>query len=476
VTGPARIRAPKPARLAPATGSKRSLTTVRESVSLLRYGPAVMDVLPRVAGNPRLRATTVLQMQRDCGNAAVARALMRRPADVSRKCGCEAKPREEQCEDCRAQATGVQRQAAAVDVIQRVSLNPLDWASDLLRSVTGDADAGEQEAQRDADTKAGDLDNQSSSRSGEFQGDAASQQSAIEGDAQARNGQITQQSTAQGAAVQSQAQTRSAQLTAQSASQGAALQQAAASASTRLESDERGLETQTRSTASAATQQAASDVSATQSAADATAASVNSRWTAVENSGTSRMESLTSQTQGLVDQRTALIEEYQSPGAHDPEAFQKRWRGLQQQVDRAEQQQGSLQRAEESASAVNGEAETTWSRMSGRGQSVMGRVESLAESAWSGFQGRWTALQGVAGQVVSGVRQRVSAAVDGLKNLAGGAWSGLRDLAGQAAARVGEVATSAWNGLKERATAAWTGLQSRATAAWGRCVGRRGRR
>jgi hypothetical protein len=431
-TSPSSIRFPQPARTIP------------------HFTSLTADLLLRRRGSAPLQMELMRQMQQTFGNHAVQR-IMRRPPVTPPGA-------------TRRRSPALLR---ATDFpIQRISLNPLDWATNLLHTTTGDAEAGQAEVQNDATSRADELDSQGAARSQELQGESDTQAPALQGEADAQGGQLGQQSQAQGTALQGQANAQSQQLSTESTARASTLQQDASGTSTDLQTDVNGLESQTRSTTDAATRTVGADVTGMQGEAETTAGQLNGRWTEAEGRGSSWLAGMTSGTQSLVRQKTALVQEYQSPGQHDPEVFQKRWQTLQQQVGGLEQQESGLHAAEDSATAVSSQADSVWSRLSGRGHALWSRVGSLAEGAWGAFQSRWSALQAGAAKAIAGLRERAGAAVTALKSLTTRAWAGLQGLADQAWPRLKDLATSAWTGLQTRATAAWTGLQGRAIAAW----------
>jgi len=350
--------------------------------------------------------------------------------------------------------------------IQRDSLNPLDWANDLLRRITGDAATDETQVQGEATERATQLSDQGTARSKDLQSRSDTQGTALQNEATNQSAQIDTQSETQGRGLQSQAGAEGNRLTSESSANSQAIQQAATGTSTRLQSDVGALDAETRSNLNAATGTTGTDVTAAHGEADSTDAQVRNQWTALETQGGTRVKAATAQTETLVHSKTSLIQEYQSPGAHDPERFQKRWAELQGQVNVAEHGESNVRQTEGAGEAINAQAGGIWSKITNRGQALVGKVSSLASRAWSALQTRWSALQSTAAKALADVRQRSSAAVARVRNLATAAWTRLQNLASRAWPLLRDVATRAWTGLKSRGSAAWLALQAAAAAAW----------
>jgi hypothetical protein len=383
-----------------------------------------------------LRAASVRQAQRVLGNRAAQRVVQRliaQPIDHGR--------------------SGMRSEGHETRV-QRDSLNPLDWARDLLNSVSGDAAAQEAQVSGEATARAGEVEGRSAAESAQLQSQSATQGTVLQGEAAVQGGQIGQQATAQGAALQNQSHAEGARLNSESSSRAADLQQQANGTSIRLQDDVGALDNAARSTEAAAEGALAGDAAGMQGEAEANSGLVQGQWTGLETQTTGHVTSLTNRTQTLLDQKAALVKEYQGPGAHDPERFQRRWDMLQSQIAPLEQEQSNLAGVEGSGEAINEHASTIWSNLSNRGQALLTRVSGMAGSAWNALQGRWSSLQGTAAAALSGLQGRASAAVNGFQALAAGA-----------ATRLQGAVSGAWTGLKGFATAAWTGLQGRAATA-----------
>jgi len=360
-------------------------------------------------------------------------------------------------------------QAGARDnpaAIQRASLNPLDWATDLLHRVTRDADADETQVQSEASRQSTRLDDQSAAGSRDLRSRSETQGATLQNEATSQGAQINSQSETEGQNLQSAQTTEATQLTSESAAAGETIQQDSAGTSKRLESEAGVLDAQARSTVGDATQMANADAATLRNESNSTEGREQNQWTEMGTQGGIRVKSATAETEALVRGKTALIQEYQSPGAHDPERFQKRWTDLQGQVNAAERGESNLRQTEEGGAAAYAQAGGIWQRLGNLGQTVATRVTNLASRAWSTLQTHWSALQSTAGKALADVRQRASAAVTRVKNLAAAAWSRLQNLAARVWPLLRDAATHAWNGLKARGAAAWTALQATALAAW----------
>jgi hypothetical protein len=390
----------------------------------------------RRAANMRQRVATSQFLQRSLGNAYVARA-------IESQFGSNNTPE-----------------------IQRVSLNPLDWASDLLKSITGDADRDQAQVQKDANDQAGQLQDKSSARSDELQNRSETEGASLGGDAATQGAQLDAQSDSQAQRLQSQASAERNQLGSESSTSSAAIQQEATGTSTRLQSDVGSLDAQTRAGVNEATGAMEGDASGVRGQSDSADTQARTQWTGLDAKAGAGVKAATDQTQALVQSKTALIREYQSPSVHNPEQFQTRWKELQGRVTAAEHGESALHQPEGTGQAINTQASGFWSKIAHRAQSLVGKATSLASSAWSTLQSRWSALQNAAAGALAKVSQFATAAVNKVKNMATTAWNKLQNLANQVSSRLKDLAERAWTGLKTRGTAVWTALQAAATAAW----------
>jgi hypothetical protein len=347
-----------------------------------------------------------------------------------------------------------------------VSLNPLDWATDLLHRVTRDADGDEAQVQSEATRQSNRLDDQSATGARDLQSRSETQGATLENDAAAQGAQINCQSETEGQNLQNAQTAEATGLNSESTAAGETIQQDSTGTSRRLESEAGLLDTQARSNVGDATHAADADATALRNESNSTESRVQNQWTELETQGGIRVKSATAQTEALVRGKTALIQEYQSPGAHDPERFQKRWTDLQGQVSAAERGESTLRQTEESGATAYAQAGGIWQKVATLGQTAANRVTHLASQAWSSLQTHWSALQSRAGKALADVRQRASAAVTRVKNLATAAWSRLQSMAARVWPLLRDAATRAWNGLKTRGAAAWMALQAAATAAW----------
>jgi hypothetical protein len=398
-------------------------------------------------GGAQARAASVRQTQRNFGNRAAQRVVQRMLAQP-------------------AGHVGVGSPGSDTIVVERVSLNPLDWAHDILNSVSGDASAQEAQVKDEAAGHAGDMETRSAVESVRIQGDANAQGAVLQGEAAARGPLIDQQAATQGAALQNQSRTQGAHLQAESSAHAAALAQDANSMSAGLRGSEGALENAARSTEAAADGALTADASGLRSDAEASEGALEAQMCGLEAKATGRVENLSARTRTLVDQKTALVEEYQRPGVHDPEKFHQRWGALQQQIAPLAQEQSSLGGIEDSGEAISERAGTIWANLGKRSEALFSRASDLASNAWSTVQAGWSALQGTAAAAISGLQGKVSGAVNGLKALADTALNGLQGAATQAWTSLKGLADGAWTGLQTRASAAAAALQSQALAAW----------
>jgi hypothetical protein len=350
--------------------------------------------------------------------------------------------------------------------IQRDSLNPLDWASDLLHRLTGDADRDEADVQNDATQRSTQLQNQSATSSSDLQSKSETQGTALGTEATTQGTSVETQSEAQGRGLQGQADANASQLTSQSSTSGAEIQQEAGGKSKQLQADLGALDTQTRSNVNDATGTLGADVKAVHGEGDAADGQIKDQWNVLETQGSTHVKAATTQTEALVHGKTALIQEYQGSGEHNPEQFQKRWSELQGQVTVAERGESSLQQTEDAGQSVNARAPGIWSKITNRGQALVVGIGNLASRAWNTLQTSWSSLQSTAAKALADVRQQASAAVARVRNLATAAWTKLQSLANQAWPALRDMATRAWSALKSRGTAAWLALQAAAAAAW----------
>lgn len=381
------------------------------------------------------RVRTFQYLQRTVGNGAIARSLRQLPPKSKLE-------------------------------IQRDISNPLDWASDLLQRVTGNAANDEAQVRGEASDKATQITQQGTDRSNDLQDKLNQQSASLQKDATDQSTQISTQADTQGHELQNQGSAESTQLNSESGASGTAIQQDAAHASTKLQSDVGSLDTQTRAHVGEASNTVSEDIGRLHGEGESTDGQIKSHWTGLEQQTSARVKTATNQTQSLVDNKNSLVQEFQSGGAHDPNNFQKRWAQLQEKVSAAEHGEPGLRQAADAGGPVTAQANSFWSRITNQGQAVLGKVTSLAAGAWAMLQNRWTALQNVATQALQGVRQRADAAIARIKTLATAAWTKLQNLAGQAWNTLRDLATRAWNGLKSRGAAAWAALAAAATAAW----------
>jgi hypothetical protein len=361
---------------------------------------------------------------------------------------------------------GTMRSEGQETWVLRNSLNPLDWARDLLNSVRGDAAAQEAQIGGDAAARAGEIEGRSTAESGNLQGQSSSQGLVLQADASAQGKQIDQHAAAQSVALQNQSRTEGARLNGEASGRAAELHQQAGGISSRLQGDVEALDGAARSTEAAAEGTLAAETAGMQGEAAASDSLFHGQWAGLETQTTGRLTGLTTRTQRLLDQKTALVKEYQGPGAHDPERFQQRWTALQAQIGPLEQEQSNLANVEGLGEALGERAGASWSRLTERGEALLPRVTGVAGNVWNALQGRWSALQGSAAAALAGLQGRVSSAVNGLRAAATSALAGLQGATAQASTGLSGLATTAWTGLQNRATAAWTALQNQATAAW----------
>ncbi len=350
--------------------------------------------------------------------------------------------------------------------IQRDSLNPLDWASDLLHHVTGDASRDENDVQNESTHQATQLHDKGTASSNDLQNKSQAQGTALGTQATTQGSLVETHSETQGRVLQSQAGAEASHLTSESSASGEAIQHAVSGKSTQLQTDLGVLDAQTRAHVNDTTGTVGADVKALHGEGESTDEQLKGQWNGVETQGSTRVKAATAQTQALVNSKTSLIQEYQSSGEHNPEQFQKRWSELQGQVNAAEHGESSLRQTEDMGEGVNARSGGIWSKITNRGQVLAGNISNLASRAWSALQTRWSALQSTAAKALADVRQQASAAVTRVKNLATAAWTKLQSLANQAWPALRDMATRAWNELKSKGTAAWLALQAAAAAAW----------
>lgn len=367
-------------------------------------------------------------------------------------------------------AQGVLRRMASPQpghtLVQRDSLNPLEWASGLLGRVRGDAEGQQVQVNSDASVRARELQDQGAAGSAQLQNQATTQGSALQGDAALQGAQLEQQATGQGAALNGQAGAQAAQLTGQASGVAGALQQEASASTTHLQGDEAALENTARATEAAVEGSVAVDAAGLQTEAEAGAGQVHGHWRGLETQSAARAASLTARTQAAVDQKTALVDEYRGPGPHDPERFQRRWHTLQGQIAPLEQEQASLGTVEGAADTIVERASALWAGLGQRGQALMNGATQLAGAAWAALQGGWAALQGAAAGALAALQGRVGAAVSSVKAQATRAWTGLQGAASRAWTGLQGLSTGFWTALQGRANAAWVALQGMATVAW----------
>lgn len=367
-------------------------------------------------------------------------------------------------------AQGVLRRMASPQpghtLVQRDSLNPLEWASGLLGRVRGDAEGQQVQVNSDASVRARELQDQGAAGSAQLQNQATTQGSALQGDAALQGAQLEQQATGQGAALNGQAGAQAAQLTGQASGVAGALQQEASASTTHLQGDEAALENTARATEAAVEGSVAVDAAGLQTEAEAGAGQVHGHWRGLETQSAARAASLTARTQAAVDQKTALVDEYRGPGPHDPERFQRRWHTLQGQIAPLEQEQASLGTVEGAADTIVERASALWAGLGQRGQALMNGATQLAGAAWAALQGGWAALQGAAAGALAALQGRVGAAVSSVKAQATRAWTGLQGAASRAWTGLQGLSTGFWTAVQGRANAAWVALQGMATVAW----------
>lgn len=396
-------------------------------------------------GVAALRIARVQQTQRIAGNRAAQRMVQRIEAtSVSRK--------PDSLPASTTESLWVQRDAAN--------------SPSALNNVQGDAAAQQVQVSSDASTQATELDNQGKAAAAPLQSQSTAQSAVLQSQATAQGAQLGQASATQGAALQNQVSAQGSRLNGESAAHAAALQQEANGTTNRLQGDVGALESTARATEASTQDALAADTTGLQGEADASTVAVQGQMTALETQTSSRVTSMTARTQALMDQKTALVKEYEGPGAHDPERFHQRWAALQGQIAPLEREQSNLDRAETSGESIGERAGTLWTSLTQRGQALLTRVSSVASNAWNAVQSRWSGLQGAAAAALAGLQSKASAAVNGLKTLATGAWTALQGAATQAWTGLQGMATGVWSGLQAGATAAWTALQGQATAAW----------
>ncbi len=432
--------------LARALPPARPVAVAVASRAPIAFGPRPAAALaaPGRAGTV-LRVARVQETQRVAGNRAAQRLVQSIDATTLQRLPGSSHA-------TAPGATWIQRDAAP--------------SAAAANGVAGDAAAQQAQVTREASMQAAGMDERAGAAAAALQGQADTRGQALQGDAAAKGASFGQQSATAGAALQGHAGAQGARLGGESALHGARLQQDASSESARLEGVLGTLETSARATETSTRVALDAEASGMQGEAEASAGAVQDRWGGFESQTTKHAQGMTARTQALMDDKTALVREYESPGAHDPEQFHRRWATLQARVAPIEQEQSELARTEGAGEAITERAGTLWNALTNRGRSMVDRVSGVAGSAWNAVQGGWSALQGAAAGALAGLRSKAAGAVDGLKSLATSAWTGLQGAATQAWTGLQGAATGALAGLQAQATAAWTGLQAQAAAAW----------
>jgi len=174
------------------------------TATLFREPLALNAVLSRAPGQRGVRPLQIdllLQSQRTLGNRVVGRTIQHQRLQTSRA------PRVQ---------TGAS-QSGAPSPIHR-DFNPVDWASDLLRRVTGDAESDQAQVQGEAQSNASDLENQNTARSNDLQAESTAQGNSLQDESTQQGRGLTQQAEAQGADLQNQGSAEGQQVAGESSS------------------------------------------------------------------------------------------------------------------------------------------------------------------------------------------------------------------------------------------------------------------